>query len=175
MIEIGRVCVKTAGRESGRFCVVVKKVDDNFVLVTGPKSITKVKRRRCNTDHLLALSKKISISSDAPDSDVEQLLKKGNMLEEIQAEAEAAASHPDDQLVTDPDSKSITDEPAVTGAEQHKEPKADKPKEKKTVAHKKPPKKAVTHKKPKKSTKTAKKPAPKKHSAKAKNKTKKKK
>lgn len=86
MIDIGRVCVKTAGREAGRFCVVVKQVDDTFVLITGPKSLTKVKRRRCNVDHLEALSHRISIKSDASDAEVEQALKKGDVLQKVQKE-----------------------------------------------------------------------------------------
>lgn len=86
MIDVGRICVKTAGREAGRYCVVVKQVDDTFVLITGPKGLTKVKRRRCNVDHLRALNQKISIKSDAPDSDVEQALKKGNVMQKIQDE-----------------------------------------------------------------------------------------
>jgi large subunit ribosomal protein L14e len=90
VIEIGRVCIKTAGREAGRFCVVVKKVDDNFVMVTGPKSLTKVKRRRCNIEHLKPLGHKISIRAEAPDSDVEQEMKKGNVMQKIQAESSAA-------------------------------------------------------------------------------------
>ena len=90
MIEIGRVCIKTAGREAGRFCVVVNKVDDNFVTVTGPKSLTKVKRRRCNVEHLKPLGHKISIKADASDSDIEQEMKKGNVLQKIQAESSAA-------------------------------------------------------------------------------------
>jgi len=87
MIDVGRVCVKTAGREAGRFCVVVKKVDDNFVLITGPKKLTKVKRRRCNIEHLEPLEHKISIKADAPDSDVENELKKHKVLEKVEMPA----------------------------------------------------------------------------------------
>ncbi|RLG55185.1 MAG: 50S ribosomal protein L14e, partial [Candidatus Hydrothermarchaeota archaeon] len=47
-IEIGRVCVKTAGREAGKRCVIVDIIDKNFVLVDGPE----VQRRRCNIKHL---------------------------------------------------------------------------------------------------------------------------
>ncbi|MEM5790964.1 MAG: 50S ribosomal protein L14e, partial [Candidatus Aenigmatarchaeota archaeon] len=41
-LEVGRVCLKIAGREAGKYCVVLKKIDDNFVLITGPKSLTGV-------------------------------------------------------------------------------------------------------------------------------------
>ena len=43
MIEIGRICYKIAGRESGKVAVVVDKINDNFVFVDG-----QVKRKRCN-------------------------------------------------------------------------------------------------------------------------------
>ena len=70
MFEIGRVCMKTAGREAGKYCVIIKKEDENFVTVTGPKSLTSVKRRRCNINHLDPLTEKVNIKSDASDADV---------------------------------------------------------------------------------------------------------
>ena len=38
-IEVGRVCVKVAGRESGRKCIIVDVMDKSFVVVTGPKKV----------------------------------------------------------------------------------------------------------------------------------------
>ena len=60
MIEIGRVCVKLAGREAGKQCVIVEIVDDNYVVIDGD-----VKRRKCNLDHLEPTSQKLDISSKA--------------------------------------------------------------------------------------------------------------
>ena len=60
-IEVGRICVKLLGREVGKKCVIVDVIDKNFALVTGPKSITGVRRRRTNVDHLEPTS-----SSPAP-------------------------------------------------------------------------------------------------------------
>ncbi len=70
MFDIGRVCLKIAGREAGKYCVVVNKIDDNFVLVTGPRSVTKVKRRKCNITHLEPLQEMIKIKADASDHEV---------------------------------------------------------------------------------------------------------
>lgn len=70
MFEVGRLCIKTAGREAGKYCVIVKKVDENFVMITGPKSLTRVKRRRCNINHLEPMAEKIDIKSDASDTDI---------------------------------------------------------------------------------------------------------
>ncbi len=69
-IEIGRICVKVAGREAGRKCVIVDIIDDNFVLVTGPKSLTGVKRRRVNIKHIEPLDKVINIRRGASDEEV---------------------------------------------------------------------------------------------------------
>lgn len=82
--EIGRLCIKTAGREAGKLCVVIKGVDDTYVMVTGPKSLTRVKRRKCNVVHLEPLDAKISIKSDAPDSEVEAELKKTDILKKYE-------------------------------------------------------------------------------------------
>jgi large subunit ribosomal protein L14e len=69
-IEIGRVCVKLTGREAGRKCVIVDIIDDTFVLITGPKSLTGVKRRRVNIKHVEPLDKKVAISRGASDEEV---------------------------------------------------------------------------------------------------------
>ena len=70
MFDVGRVCLKVAGREAGKYCVVVKKLDANFVLVTGPKSVTQVKRRKCNILHLEPLKESLEIKDDASDEEV---------------------------------------------------------------------------------------------------------
>ncbi len=70
-IDIGRICVKIYGREAGRKCVIVDIIDGkNFVLITGPKSLTGVKRRRVNIKHIVPLDKKIDISKGASDEEV---------------------------------------------------------------------------------------------------------
>ncbi len=60
MIEIGRLCVKTAGRDSRHKCVVVDIVDNNFVLIDGD-----VRRKKCNIEHLEPLDKVIKIRKGA--------------------------------------------------------------------------------------------------------------
>ncbi|MEM2815963.1 MAG: 50S ribosomal protein L14e [Candidatus Bathyarchaeia archaeon] len=80
-IEVGRICVKVAGREAGMKCVIVDVIDKNFVLVTGPKSITGVKRRRSNINHLEPLAQKIDIKRGASDEEVIEALKAKGLLE----------------------------------------------------------------------------------------------
>ncbi len=66
-LDVGKVCIKVAGREAGKYCVVLKKLDDTFVLVTGPKTLTGIKRRRCNIEHLEPTSYALKIDTEASD------------------------------------------------------------------------------------------------------------
>ncbi|QIW23247.1 50S ribosomal protein L14e [Sulfolobus sp. S-194] len=80
-IEIGRICVKTRGREAGKKCVIVDIIDENFVLVTGPKDVNKAKRRRVNILHLEPTDKKIDINKGASDDEVKKKLEEAGLIE----------------------------------------------------------------------------------------------
>lgn len=69
-IEIGRICVKTAGREAGKKCVIVDVIDKNFVLITGPTLLNKVKRRRANIKQLEPTNEKVEIEKGAEDKEI---------------------------------------------------------------------------------------------------------
>ncbi len=86
-IEVGRVCVKVAGRESGRKCVIVDVMDKSFVLVTGPKKVTGVKRRRVNINHVAPTEDTVQIKRGASDEEVTQMLEAAGKLEEMAATA----------------------------------------------------------------------------------------
>ena len=60
MIEIGRLCVKTAGRDAGLKCAVVDILDDKYVLIDG-----ETRRRKCNIMHLEPLKEVIKIKKNA--------------------------------------------------------------------------------------------------------------
>ncbi len=79
VIEIGRICVKTRGREAGSKCVIVDIIDDNFVLVTGPKKVSGIKRRRLNIAHLEPTDKKIDIQKGAADEEIEKKLQEAGL------------------------------------------------------------------------------------------------
>jgi len=81
VIEVGRIVVKTRGREAGRKAVVVEIVDNNFVIVTGPKGVTGVKRRKVNINHIEPTDKKIDIPKGADDKTVEDKLKAENLMD----------------------------------------------------------------------------------------------
>ncbi len=60
VMEIGRLAIKTAGREAGKKCVIVDVIDNNYVLIDGD-----VRRKRCNTAHLEPLAETIKIEKNA--------------------------------------------------------------------------------------------------------------
>jgi large subunit ribosomal protein L14e len=84
-IEVGRVCVKTAGRETGRKCIIVDVMDKSFVLVTGPKKITGVKRRRVNINHVAPTENTIQIKRGASDEEVTKSIETSDKLEDMTA------------------------------------------------------------------------------------------
>ena len=74
-IEIGRICVKVAGREAGHKCVVVDLIDKNFVLVTGPKELSGIRRKRVNINHIEPTLDRIDIGKGESDENVAKALK----------------------------------------------------------------------------------------------------
>jgi large subunit ribosomal protein L14e len=84
MLETGRIVLKIAGREAGKYAVIIENMNDNFVLLTGPKSITGVKRRKCNIDHIEPTEHKFDIDSKADDSLIENLWKKSGLIEKLE-------------------------------------------------------------------------------------------
>lgn len=82
-IEVGRICVKLSGREAGRKCVIVDVVDKSFVSVTGPKSVTGVRRRRANVNHVEPIQDKIDVKRGASDEEVEEALKAAGKLDSM--------------------------------------------------------------------------------------------
>ena len=80
-IETGRVCVKTKGRNAGKYCIITETIDDNYVTITGPKALNKIKTKKCNIDHLALTDKKLEIKDKATEKDVEEALESANLTE----------------------------------------------------------------------------------------------
>jgi len=66
--------VKIVGREAGKKCIIVDVIDKNFLLVTGPKQVNGVKRRRVNVDHVEPTEKKVDIGRGESDEEVMKAL-----------------------------------------------------------------------------------------------------
>lgn len=83
--------MKTIGRESGKYCCVLKKMNNAFVLVTGPKSLTGVKRRRSNIEHLESLPHILEIKDDATDEEVIAAYQKAGLVTKLNLKLPSAA------------------------------------------------------------------------------------
>lgn len=70
MFEIGRVCYKTAGRDSNNVCVVVQVVDTKYVIIDG-----NVRRKKVNVNHLEPTNTIISLTSGADTHAVHKALQ----------------------------------------------------------------------------------------------------
>ena len=70
MIEIGRLCVKIAGRDAGKKCLIIDVLDDKYVLIDG-----ETRRRRSNVMHLEPLNQVLKVEKDATHGDVLRALK----------------------------------------------------------------------------------------------------
>jgi large subunit ribosomal protein L14e len=96
VLEVGRICMKIAGREAGRYCVVVRpagksKNDKSFVVVTGPRLLTGVKRRKSNIEHLKATEYKLEIADDAADEAVLSAYEKAGLIIKLGLKKPSAA------------------------------------------------------------------------------------
>jgi large subunit ribosomal protein L14e len=58
--EIGRVCVKLAGRDAGCTCVIIDTLENGYVLIDG-----ETRRRKCNVMHLEPLARTIEIGKNS--------------------------------------------------------------------------------------------------------------
>ncbi len=142
-LDIGRVCIKTAGREAGKYCVVLKKIDDSFVFITGPKVLTGIKRRRCNVEHLEPTEHTLKIKADASEQEVINAYKETNLLNklgvgipspEVIKEAEKIAKKPPEVELKPVEVKEKPKEEKIPEKKPEvKEKKVEKPKPKKEV------------------------------------------
>ena len=71
LFDIGRVCVKLAGRDAGKKCVVVDVLDQHTVLVDG-----ETRRRKCNIIHLEPLEQTLDVKKGALRAEVVAAFKK---------------------------------------------------------------------------------------------------
>jgi large subunit ribosomal protein L14e len=69
-IEVGRLCVKIAGRDAGKECLIIEVIDENFVMIDG-----NTRRRKCNIKHLEVLPKTAKLKAKAAHEDVAKALK----------------------------------------------------------------------------------------------------
>jgi len=145
-LEIGRVCMKVAGREAGKYCVVLKKLDDTFVLVTGPKELTGIKRRRCNIEHLEPTSHLVSIQAEASEKDVVDAYNKIGLMKkfELKMPSPEILKEAEKKVVKVPVKVEVPKEEKKVEKELKKEEKVEKKEEAKPEEKPKEEKKGIT-------------------------------
>ena len=71
LFEVGRLCLKIAGRDAGRTGVVVEKIDDGVVLIDGG-----TRRKKVNVKHLEPLDQIIELGEQASHEEVAEKFRK---------------------------------------------------------------------------------------------------
>jgi len=71
MISIGRMCVKIAGRDAGKKCIIIDILEGPFVLIDG-----ETRRKRCNISHLELLEEKVEIKKNASHEEIKEIFAK---------------------------------------------------------------------------------------------------
>jgi large subunit ribosomal protein L14e len=144
MIEIGRLCKKLAGRDANNYCVVVQKLDENYVLIDG-----NVRRRKCNVKHLAIEKSKLELKEGASTKEVQEAFRKAKLevVEKVAFRGPGIAKPAGKKAEKKPEAKQA--EPELEKAEpKNPEPKQAEPKAqaKKAPAKKAPAKKAPAKK-----------------------------
>ena len=136
IFEIGRVCMKIAGRDANKYCVVIDTIDATYVEIDG-----QTRRRKVNINHLEPLDQVLKIKKGATAKEVaDALTKAGFETVEKKKSSKQASQRPKKQKVkrekvekTQP--KTVEKKPSPKKVDTTK--KADSVKEKKTEAPKK--------------------------------------
>ncbi len=87
-VEIGRLVIKIAGRDAGLKGVVINILGGHRVLVTGPKTLTGLRRKPVNLRHLILLPHKVNIERESSDEEVLKALERQNLVEYMRRRAE---------------------------------------------------------------------------------------
>jgi len=119
MIEIGRICMKTAGREAGKFCVVLDVLEDGLVLVTGPKAATTVKRRKCSIHHIEPTPETVKVKKNATDNEVLAAYKQASLFKKLEVKEPSAK---------DIEKAAAAEKKRATGTKSKAEKKKERPK-----------------------------------------------
>ena len=75
MLTVGRLCVKTRGRDAMMHCVVIEEIDSNYVLVDG-----NTRRKKVNKTHLEPLSKTLDVKKGADTKTVQKALEEAGIV-----------------------------------------------------------------------------------------------
>jgi len=83
-VERGRVAVINYGEQAGKLCVIVDVVDQNRVLIDGPKTITGIPRQQYNLKRLALTKFKINIPKGARLKTLVREFRSSNIMQRFQ-------------------------------------------------------------------------------------------
>lgn len=127
MFDIGRICMKIAGRDAGKKCVIVDVLDSHYVMIDG-----QTRRRKCNIRHLEPLNQTVQISQNAPAPEVVRVLKElGIELEDKKPKAKTKPKAERPKRVRKKKEKPVKEAKSAKISKKKAE-KTEKPTEKKT-------------------------------------------
>lgn len=120
IFDVGRVCIKIAGRDAGNKCVVVEQLDNTYVLIDGA-----TRRKKVNIKHLEPLDEVLKLKKGASHEEVAKAFEKSSV-QVHEPKTRASTEKPKKQKKTS--SKDKEAKKAVPGKEK-KKVKAEKQKE----------------------------------------------
>ena len=82
MAEAGQICRKIAGRERGRYCIIVKPLEGSFVEISGAIKYGMCSRRRCNIKHLVITKYKIPLKGEKQE-DIEKSISESGIFKRL--------------------------------------------------------------------------------------------
>ena len=122
LYDVGRICMKIAGRDAGKACVVVETLNNNFVMIDG-----QTRRRKVNVKHLEPVNKSIKIKAKASHAEVKTAFTKLG-LKVLETKAKKAGEKPMRVRKTKPKQElKVKEEKAPAKKAESKEEKAKKP------------------------------------------------
>ncbi len=89
IFEIGRICIKIAGRDAGLTCVIVDTIDENHVLIDG-----QTRRRKCNVIHLEPTKKTLDIAKGADTQTVATAFEKEDVKVVVEKKSKKTPARP---------------------------------------------------------------------------------
>ena len=107
MLTVGRLCVKTRGRDAMMHCVIIEEIDSNYVLVDG-----NTRRKKVNKTHLEPLNKTLDVKKGADTKTVQTALEKAGIELRVKGKArtpKAQTKKADKSTVKKADRKSDKD------------------------------------------------------------------
>jgi large subunit ribosomal protein L14e len=70
LFAVGNVCMKTAGRDAGKLCVITEVVDKHYVKVDGH-----TRPRKVNVHHLEPTGKNVAVKKNSSSKDIQAMLQ----------------------------------------------------------------------------------------------------